>query len=299
MKNIFRLALVASLALCASIVAAPAFAQQPQFRLCTGGEAGNYFKAGHLLKKASTGTAVDVVSTQGSIDNLDRISKGECDGGFVQSDALLVYSNKNARAISGLERAGVLYQEQVHLVCNRAAKLDRIVDLGKGHTIAVGPEGSGARTTWDAFVLADKKRYAPVNIDTRAGVRALSAVADGSQVQCLLWVGAIGSSYLKADAQQHGDRLILVSSKDRDMPGAAKDGRGQPVYSYGEIPSGTYPRIQPSGALYGTKALDTTAVEAVFVASTSWIEKNEKAYDGILRAFAAAKPAIADLITVR
>jgi TRAP-type uncharacterized transport system substrate-binding protein len=274
----------------------PAAAQQPSFRLCTGGEAGNYFKAGHILKSKLTNVSVEVIPTQGSLDNLEKVVKGECDGAFVQSDALLVYSSRNAQALSAIERAGVLYQEHAHLLCNRQAKVDRVTDLTAKHTIAVGPDGTGARTTWDSFVLADKKRYQPVNIDTRSGVRALSAVADGSQVQCALWIGALGSSYMKNDAAQQGDRAVLVGTDDWDMGKVAKDGRGKEVYSYSEIPADTYPRIQPSGTVYGTKPVKTITVDALFVTGLKWVNANERAYDGVLRGFSAAKPAIANLI---
>lgn len=278
---------------------AMAKAQTPskEFRLCTGGSAGNYFRAGHLVKKTSTSIRVDVVETQGSMDNLDKMLEGKCDGAFVQSDALMVYSARNAHAVSSLERAGVLYQEHAHLLCNRNAGFDRVVDLKSTHTVAVGPDGSGARTTWEAFVLADKKLYAPVKIDTRSGVRALSAVADGSAVQCALWIGALGSSYMKNDASQHGDRIVLIGTDDRDMTRNAKDARGQAVYTYGEIPSGTYPRIQPSGSLYGTKPVQTIKLDALFVTNVAWINQNEKFYDSVLRAFTAAKPAITELVT--
>lgn len=267
-------------------------AEPPAFRLCTGSEAGNYFRAGHILKSKSSNPRVEIIPTQGSLDNLDRIAGGQCDGAFVQADALLVYSSKNAAALSTIERAGVLYQEQVHLLCNRSAGISSITDLGKANTVAVGPDGSGGRTTWDAFALADKKRFGPVNVDTRMGVRALSAVADGSQVQCALWVGAMNASFIKNDAQAQGDRIVLASSDDKAMVSAAKDARGQPVYSYGEIPAGTYPRIQPSGRVYGTKALDTIAVDALFVTSIPWVNANERSYDSLLRAFSAAKPQI-------
>jgi TRAP-type uncharacterized transport system substrate-binding protein len=210
---------------------------------------------------------------------------------------MLVYSSRNAQALSAIERAGVLYQEHAHLVCNRGSGIERVTDLTKKHTVAVGPDGSGARTTWEAFVLADKKRYAPVNVDTRSGVRALSAVSDGSQVQCLLWVGALGSSYLKNDAQQNGDRIVLAGTDDWDMGKVARDGRGKEVYGYSEIPSGTYARIQPGGALYGTKAVKTITVDALFVANVGWIDANAGAYDRVLRGFAAAKPAITELVT--
>ena len=271
----------------------PAFATEPPtFRLCTGSDAGNYFRAGHILKSKASSARVEVIATQGSLDNLDRLVGGQCDGAFVQADALLVYSAKNAAALSTIERAGVLYQEQVHLLCNRQAGISRITDLGKANTVAVGPDGSGSRTTWDAFALAGKKRFGAVNVDTRAGVRALSAAADGSAVQCALWVGALNASFLKSDAQAQGDRLVLVRSDDREMVASAKDSRGQPVYSYGEIPAGTYPRIQPGGLVYGTKALDTIAVDALFVTALPWVNANERGYDALLRAFTAAKPQI-------
>ena len=292
----FRPLLIAGAALSA-LASSPAMAQQLTFRRCTGSDAGNYFKAGHLLKKVATPLKVEVVPTLGSLDNLDKVTKGECDGAFVQSDALLVYSSRNAQALSAIERAGVLYQEHAHLLCNRGSGIDRVTDLTNKNTVAVGPDGSGARTTWEAFVLADKKRYAPVQVDARSGVRAVSAVADGSQVQCLLWVGALGSSYLKNDAQGQGDRIVLAGTDDWDMGKVAKDARGKEVYGYSEIPSGTYPRIQPGGTIYGTKAVKTITVDALFVTNVAWIDANASAYDRVLRGFAAAKPAIAELVT--
>ncbi|WP_157091419.1 hypothetical protein [Methylobacterium nodulans] len=123
-------------------------------------------------------------------------------------------------------------------------------------------------------------------------MRALTAVADGSQVQCMLWVGALNSSFMKTDAQQQGDRVELVATNDRDMAKTAKDARGQPVYVYGEVPSNTYPRLQPRGVLGDSKSVDTMAVDALFVVSLPWINANGATYDKLLRDFAAAKPEI-------
>src|SRR5437879_3620041 len=87
MKKLFLIAALALSAMTASAQAAD------KFRLCTGNSELNYAKAGHYLKQRAP--SVDVIYTKGSIDNLDKIVAGECDGGFVQSDALMVYSQKN------------------------------------------------------------------------------------------------------------------------------------------------------------------------------------------------------------
>jgi len=283
------------------VATSPALSQdKPTFRLCTGNASLNYYKAGHILRSKSTQTNVDVVETAGSIDNLDKIVDGQCDGGFVQSDALLVYSAKNAKAISSIERAGALYKEQAHLLCNRDAGVDRIVDVNSNKfTIAVGPQGSGANTTWEAFVLADRDRYGPVLTDTRSGLRALAAVADGSQVQCALFIAALNSPFIKNDAGSLGDKIVLAGTDDGDMGAVAKDSRGSAVYTYDKIPAGTYPNIQPSGSLYGTKEVGTIAVDALFVVSTNWINANERSYDAVLRAFSSAKPSIQEIVGAR
>jgi uncharacterized protein len=269
--------------------------EKPHFRLCTGNSQLNYYKAGQYLKAKSDAVVIDVVETKGSLDNLDRMIAGECDGAYVQNDALLVYSQKNARAISEMERAGILYQGQAHMLCNKQANLGRMVNLTKDMTVAVGPEGSGARITWDAFVMADKKRYGQVGTDGRSGQRALNAVADGAGVTCALVVTALNSNFMRNDAQQFGDKIVLVGTDDRDMANGMKDSKGRQVYSYGEVPSGTYPKVQPSGTVFGTKSIGTIAVDAVFVASSKWIGDNESSYDKVLRAFSNARPDIAKL----
>jgi hypothetical protein len=282
-----------------SLALAATFAQAaaaPEFRLSAGIDGGNYFRSAENVKKMSNAVPISVQDSKGSIDNLDCVTAGTADGGFVQSDALLVYSARNARAISAIERAGVLYKEHAHLLCNRNAGIGRVTDLNKSHTLARGPDGSGGAVTWDSFRLADKKRYEPVNVDTRGGTRALAAVADGSQVQCFLWVGALNASFIKNEASQYGDRIVLVPTDDWDMGKVAKDARGAAVYDYAEIPAGTYPRLQPTGTVYGTKAVKTITVDALFVTSTAWINTNEAAYDRVLKAFQSAKPAIEKIV---
>ena len=105
---------------------------------------GNYFVAGNILRQKSTVVDIQVMTSRGSIENLDRIlTDGEqhCDGAYVQGDALRVYGARNARIIPAVERAGTLYEEYAHFICNRGAGVSRITQLTNRHTVAIGPEG--------------------------------------------------------------------------------------------------------------------------------------------------------------
>lgn len=282
---------LAALALVA--FSALSFAAEP-FKLCTGSSKLNYYAAGQHLKRHAGN--VQVIETKGSLDNLDKVTAGECDGAFVQNDALLVYSQRNANAISALQRAGVLYQEQANLLCNRKAYTSaRMVDLNSNFTVAIGPQGSGANTTWAAFVAADKARYGKVRTADLTGTLALSAVNDGSEVQCALIVTALNAAFLKNEAPKYADGIVMVETDDRDMTKNAKDNRGQPVYTYGEVPAGTYKGIQPSG-FFGSKTVATIQVDAVFVANRDWIAAHQGDFEKIVDGFANAKPDIAKLV---
>lgn len=290
MKKLFLLIAAATIGLSVATSAQAA----DKFRLCTGNAKLNYYAAGQHLKRHAPG--IDVIESKGSLDNLDKVTAGECDGAFVQSDALLVYSSKNAKAISALQRAGVLYQEQANLICNRKAYTSaRMVDLNETYTVAVGPEGSGANTTWAAFVMADKKRYGKVRTTDATGTLALSMVSDGSEAQCALIITALNAPFLRNEAPQYADSIVLVGTDDRDMANGAKDARGQQVYTYGEIPAGTYKGIQPSG-MFGSKAVNTIQVDAVFVANRDWIAAHSSEFEKVLQGFANAKPDIAKLV---
>ncbi|WFU52185.1 TAXI family TRAP transporter solute-binding subunit [Bradyrhizobium pachyrhizi] len=290
MKKLFLLIAAATLGLSAATSAQAG----EKFRLCTGNAKLNYYAAGQHLKRHAKD--VEVIESKGSLDNLDKVTAGECDGAFVQSDALLVYSQRNAKAISVLQRAGVLYQEQANLLCNRKAYTSaRMVDLNSNFTVAIGPDGSGANTTWAAFVAADKARYGKVRTSDLTGTLALSAVADGSEVQCALVITALNAPFLKNEAPKYAGGIVLVATDDRDMTKNAKDNRGNPVYTYGEIPSGTYKGIQPSG-MFGSKSVDTIQLDAVFVANRDWISAHTSDFEKIVDGFANAKPDIEKLV---
>lgn len=256
----------------------------------SGSEAGNYYWVGSNLSTRLKGSVqVNVHQTSGSINNLDKLSDSSCDAAFVQNDALLVYTAKNPRLISQIERAGDLYKEYVHLLCNKEVKASRITELKADTTIAIGPLGSGSSVTWEGFVQADKKRYGTIPTSTLSGLRALNAVAEGNSVQCMIFTASPGSSFMVNDAQSRADKVKLVAADDRDFDNA-RDAKGKKLYTFQSINGRTYPKFL--GGTFTYSDYSTVSVDAVFVVRQAWIDANERAFDTILRAKTAIQPEI-------
>lgn len=298
-------------ALAALMFSVPAFAQdsKPSLTLCTAGKDGNYKKAGDVLAKAADkSVTVKVVTSLGSPDNLKRMDAAgaadHCDAAFVQNDALTTFKKKFPNLVSGLERSGALYDEWVHLVCNKNSGIKSITDLNENHTIAIGNPDSGSNVTWQGFKNAassgwfsSERRYDKVKVDERKmGFAVLNSVNEGDGPQCLLYVGAFGTPFMTNDvASADFKNLVLVPANDEDMK-SVKDDKGQPLYVFSEIPEDQYANIMPSGSMWGHKPVPTVGVSAVFVVTQPWVDGYEDGYEQILRAFSKSKQQIADLV---
>jgi hypothetical protein len=290
--TLFAVAVLAGLPSLA-LAQAPA-SSLPTVKLCTGARDGNYdFSGMQIAQQAKGALNVVIVNTQGSLDNLAKLDHGECDAAIVQSDAYGVYLKQNARSALNLEKGRVLYQEYLHFICNTDAKLSKITQLSRKNTILVGPLGGGTSTTWESFKIADPKRYDPIPTLPIGGLRAVNIVQEGSEASCMLFVTGLKSGQINEANQvavNSKGRLALIAADDSDLP-KIRDPKGKPIYTQANIPGGTYPGgLQPSSLL--GSSVDTIAVDAVFVTSTNFIDKNEQAYNVLLRAVNSAVPAI-------
>ena len=267
---------------------ATVFAQGVDLRLCTAHEEGNYHAAGQEIAGLTdpANIAIELKNTHGSMDNLKKIAKGECDAGIVQIDAYLVYQQINQADRLKIKRPLHLYREYVHLICHRDTNIESIEDLAKnptGNKVLIGSPGSGSSITWDSFRLQDSS-YIAVPMEEIGDVAALESVQSGA-ASCLMFVSGLGSDFSHS-VDQAGESLRLVKVDDEDLSKAGF--AGNPIYTFLSIPSDTYGRLQA-----GTDTdLTTLTVEALLVVSSVWADTYPAEYDLLSDAVERAIPGI-------
>ncbi|MCW2242237.1 TAXI family TRAP transporter solute-binding subunit [Azospirillum canadense] len=280
--------LLAALMVVATFAGASA-ADLPGVRLCTGSAKGNYFFAGSVIAQQAKGSLkVDVIETAGSIDNLRKMEDGACDAALVQSDAYGVYKDRNPSSALSIVRAGALYKEYAHLLCNKTSGIDSVKDLRSNKAkLLTGDAGSGSEVTWATWIKMDKD-YTKAATDRIGGTQAILRIRDGAEAQCALFINGLNSALMKQVNEQAGDRVKLVPVKDGDFA-SVKDPGGNKVYSAEDIPGSTYKALQ-SG--FFSSAVPTLAVEALVVLRADWAEQNKRGLDELSDAVLRATPAI-------
>lgn len=260
-------------------LAAPAVANDT-LRICTGGENGGYFRTASEIAATLKGTvAVEVIGTNGSLDNLRKLEAGECDAAIVQSDAYGDYISTKPGSTLNIERLTPLYAEYANLICNRSAGINKVGDLrGKDVTVAIGPQTSGTAVTWRSLVKQSPDFAGIATNSDPISNRTVAKLVDSTELQCALFISGLGAgTLLEVNANANGS-LGLVDFQHEGFDDTI-DPQGKRVYENASIPGGTYPELQNYGFLGGQSDIPTIRVTAVLVANVSWADANTNAYD--------------------
>jgi len=209
-----------------------ALASAQTMTLCTGSPGKTYHAVGQTLAELLPAMAggdlkVEVLATGGSIDNLNKLMAGECDGAIVQGDAAVFYTRQvNPDAAGKFRMVTPLYQELSLLLCSRDSDIDEIDDLldEEGASVAAGAMGSGSLATWLTF-RSIKPEYEQVKVVPRNGAEGAMAVANG-EASCVFEVIAPQSDFIQAlnDNEAISDNLGFAEVDD-GFDGFEVDGR--------------------------------------------------------------------------
>jgi TRAP transporter TAXI family solute receptor len=284
-------------ALCLSAWLAVSTVQAAELSLCTARADGNYYAAGEIIRSRTNAERLNLAlrETAGSVDNLGRLARRECDAAIVQLDAYLVYQEANRWRRLELARPNYLYEEFVHLICRRDAGLDSIEDLANGegkHEVLIGEPESGSAATWRYFTILDPD-YAKTPARTVGGAQALTEVRKPGGASCMLYVSGLRSKF-SATVSNAGDTLALVPVDDPDLDEARF--AGERIYRFRKIPAGTYPALQATDR---KRDLETLTVGATLFVTQSWAEANYDANAYLVEVILRTKPEILERVAPR
>ena len=280
--------------LCVLVGFAVTTAHADKLSLCTARADGNYYAAGEAIRARidSERLHVQLVETAGSVDNLNRLARAECDAAIVQLDAYLVYQETNRSKRLQLARPNFLYEEFVHLVCRRDAGIDSIEDLAAAqakNSILIGEAQSGSAATWRSFTLLDPS-YASVPTRTVGGMQALTEIKASGGPACMVFVSGLRSIF-SAAVNAAGETLKIVPVNDSSLDAARF--AGERIYRFRDIPAGTYPALEA-----GSKGrdLETLTVGAALFVTQSWAAKHNASHSYLVDAILMAKPAVLERV---
>lgn len=176
-------------------------------RLATGGANGGYAVFGQRLKAelARQGFDLELVPSDGSLDNLDKLRNGEVEMALVQSGQELTLPVEVRQRLHGL---GVMYQEPLWLFRRADVDIDSMADLQQLR-VAIGKPGSGTRAIADALFAANAiptDTY-PASWQAYSGSRAAEQLLNG-ELDAAFFVGPAENAVVQRLAASPGVDLV-------------------------------------------------------------------------------------------
>lgn len=214
-----------------------------RFSIAGGGVTGVYYGFGEqLAEELSTrlDSIVTVDETDGSVDNLLRVSDGRALFGFAQSDAAadaVAGSGAFAEPLS-VRAVARLYDEYVHVVVRSDSDIVQMADF-MGRAVSLGAPSSGVNIV--ARRVLDAAGVPPIAVDDyELGLADSIDALRAGEIEGFFWVGGLPTPGLAELFAEMPTRLLSIEAGIVDRVNAAHGG----VYRLAEFPIGVYGRTQ-------------------------------------------------------
>jgi len=182
-----------------------------QMTITTGGEAGAYYAYAkrYAALLAAKGITLNILTSAGSVQNLERLKKSEADIAFVQGGVHEVIENEDE---SELRSLGSVSYEPVWVFYRGDHRMGKLHQLD-GQRIAVGEEGSGIRGLALQLLEANEISTRSKNLVPLAGLNAAEALQQG-KIDASFIVAAQEAPVVQVMLRSPGIRLMSFSQAD-------------------------------------------------------------------------------------
>ncbi len=178
--------------------------------ITTGGESGAYYQFAkrYAAILARDGITLEVRTSAGSLENLQRLRDDEAQIGFVQGGVVPPPEDPDQVEDSGLLSLGSLFYEPVWVFYRGEKPLTRLGEL-RGKRIAIGQEGSGVRQLAQQLLEANEIP-AGKNLLPAAGLDAAEELQQG-RVDAAFVIAAENAPVVQVLLRSPGIRVMSFS----------------------------------------------------------------------------------------
>ncbi len=178
--------------------------------ITTGGESGAYYQFAkrYAAILARSGIELEVKTSAGSLENLQRLRDDEAQIGFVQGGVVPPSENPDEAEDSGLLSLGSMFYEPVWVFYRGEKPLTRLSEL-RGKRIAIGQEGSGVRQLAQQLLEANEIP-AGKNLLSASGLDAAEELQQG-RVDAAFVIAAENAPVVQVLLRSPGIRVMSFS----------------------------------------------------------------------------------------
>lgn len=250
--------------------------RSPTIKLCTAQPDGSYYRAGHqmMIRASMYQLDIELVVTNGSLDNARQLEQRTCNAALVQEDTLPYFNNLREQSTLRLLKLGSIYDEYAHLICNRSSGIEKFSDLQVGDKVLIGHPRSGSEMTWNHLSRRFSDKFSGIISETVGGTEALEQIAnyrtETATAKCLFKVTSADSPLLSAiDNDKGWDNQLRLASLDIKDVAEVRDGVSDRVYQRAKIPRSAYRHLDSWFA-----RPQTFSVKTIVVLDSEWATRH-------------------------
>lgn len=222
------------------------------YGFATGVPSGVYDKYGQLLRgylhTAMPGVQLRLDPSQGSVDNLERVTQGKDDFAIATADAVADFNENGSDQLRAIAR---LYDDYLQLIVPADSTVTQVSQL-RGKRVGVGQPKSGVNLVTRQLLSA-----AGIDPDTGIapeplGVEDAANQLQSGEIDAFFWSGGLPTGALTDLSERFPIRLVPLG----DLVDALhKEGGDTGAYRAAVLPADVYPKAQPFGTPVMTMAV--------------------------------------------
>ncbi|WP_431041830.1 TAXI family TRAP transporter solute-binding subunit [Streptomyces sp. P1-3] len=212
--------------------------------LSTGVPTGVYEKYGTLLRTDLRRDLPDVdvrlLHSQGSVDNIQRLVRGDASFAIATADAVATYTREGGHGAERLRACARLYDDYMQLVVPADSPVRSARDL-KDRRVGVGEDRSGVQLISRRLLSAAGLDFV-TDIDARrVGIDRMTGLLREGKLDAFFWSGGLPTTALEDLADDVPIRLVQLGDLTEALH---RQGEATRYYRAAVMPADTYPKAQ-------------------------------------------------------